>query len=273
MKCFYEIICSLFEKCFPCINVRLSTRDPPFMSPLVKHLLNLRKKATRQQDSELRNRLREKINSLILENQRRAVRQEYNNDKTGSKKWWETVNSIASRTRNNISVSALIDPNDINVHLKNINTDCNYKAPDLCVIPEGTKIPTLSINMVEQFLQRQQRTAAGPDDLPYWFWKNFSLDLAPVITTIFNRSLMTGIVPNIWKKANVLPLPKESPLKTCNQLRPISLTAIIMRLFERCVHKTELSHVSEFIGQDQFAYKKGHNSTMALIKCHYTWLK
>jgi hypothetical protein len=82
---------------------------------------------------------------------------------------------------------------------------------------------------------------------------------------------MTGIVPNIWKKANVLPLPKESPLKTCNQLRPISLTAIIIRLFERCVHKTELSHAS--IGQDQFAYKKGHNSTMALIKCHYTWLK
>jgi hypothetical protein len=86
---FYEIICPLFEKCFPCINVRLSTRDPPFMSPLVKHLLNLRKKATRQQDSELRNRLQEKINSLILENQRRAVRQEYNNHKRGSKKWWD----------------------------------------------------------------------------------------------------------------------------------------------------------------------------------------
>ena len=113
--------------------------------------------------------------------------------------------------------------------------------------------------MVEQFLQKRQRTAAGPDDLPYWFWKNFSLDLAPVINT--------------WKKVNVLPLPKESPLKTCNKLRPISLTAIIMRLFERCVHKTELSRVSEFIGHDQFAYKKGHNSTVALIKCHHTWLK
>jgi hypothetical protein len=28
---FYEIICPLFEKCFLCINVRLSTRDPPFI--------------------------------------------------------------------------------------------------------------------------------------------------------------------------------------------------------------------------------------------------
>ena len=47
-----------------------------------------------------------------------------------------------------------------------------------------------------------------------------------------------------------------------------------MRLFERCVYKTELAPViSHKIGSNQFAYKKGHNSTMALIKCQHTWLK
>ena len=47
-----------------------------------------------------------------------------------------------------------------------------------------------------------------------------------------------------------------------------------MRLFERCVYKTELAPViSNKIGSNQFAYKKGHNSTMALIKCQHTWLK
>ena len=64
---------SILENCFPCIKVKLFTRDPPFMSRLVKHLLNLRKKATRKQDFEIRNRLQEKINSLIRENQMRAV--------------------------------------------------------------------------------------------------------------------------------------------------------------------------------------------------------
>ena len=270
---FYEIIYPLFEKCFPRIRVKLSSRDPPFISPLVKHLLNLRKKATAKHDLELSNQLQEKINSLIRENQMRVVRQEHKNHKMGSKKWWETVNSITSRTKSNIPVSAQIDPNDINVHFQKINTDCDYKPPNLCEISESTRIPTLSTNIVRQLLEKQRRTAAGPDDLPFWFWKNFSLDLAPVITIIFNRSLIEGTVPNKWKKANILPLPKESPLETCNQLRPISLTAIIMRLFERCVYKSELSHVSESIGKDQFAYKKGQNSTMALIKCQYKWLK
>ena len=121
--------------------------------------------------------------------------------------------------------------------------------------------------MVRQFLDNLRKTAVGLDDIPYWFWRNFSSDLVPVITIIFNRSLTEGIVPDMWKKANILPVPKESPLETCNQLRPISLTAIIMRLFERSVYQSELLHASESIDQDQFAYKKGLNSTMALIKC------
>ena len=75
-------------------------------------------------------------------------------------------------------------------------------------------------------------------------------------------------VPFLWKLANVSPIPKESPLTECNQRRPISLTNIIMRIFERLVCKQELSPIlKSAIGPHQFAYKRGHNTTMALIKC------
>ena len=68
--------------------------------------------------------------------------------------------------------------------------------------------------------------------------------------------------------ADIRPLPKESPF------RPISLTAVIMRLFERLVYRFELSSIcNDYINLDQFAYRGGHNSTMALIKCQHTWLK
>ena len=50
---------------------------------------------------------------------------------------------------------------------------------------------------------------------------------------------------------------KETPFETCHQLRPISLTNVIMRLFERVVVKQELSPVlKSAIGPDQFATKK-----------------
>ena len=47
-----------------------------------------------------------------------------------------------------------------------------------------------------------------------------------------------------------------------------------MRLFERLVYRFELSNIcKDYIDFDQFAYRGGHNSTMALIKCQHTWLK
>jgi retron-type reverse transcriptase len=47
-----------------------------------------------------------------------------------------------------------------------------------------------------------------------------------------------------------------------------------MRLFERCIYKNEIADVIyHSIDSEQYAYKVGHNSTMALIKCQHTWLK
>jgi hypothetical protein len=59
--------------------------------------------------------------------------------------------------------------------------------------------------------------------------------LTPAITEIFNVSLKLGIVPDVWKRANIVPIPREMVINSCPQLRPISLADIIMRLFERCV--------------------------------------
>ena len=76
---FYETIWPKFDTCFPLIKVRTSSRDPPFMSPLVNHLLNQRKRAIQNGNTEANTRLQEKINKLIRENQLSAVKQEFRN--------------------------------------------------------------------------------------------------------------------------------------------------------------------------------------------------
>ena len=42
---FYKIINNLMDECFPVKSVRLSSRDPPWMTPLVKHLMKRKFKA------------------------------------------------------------------------------------------------------------------------------------------------------------------------------------------------------------------------------------
>ena len=88
---FYEIVWPKFDKCFPLIKVRTSSRDSLFMSPLVKHLLKQRRKAIRKGNTEANLRLTDKINKLIRDNQLNAVKQEVGSQKAGWKRWWSNV--------------------------------------------------------------------------------------------------------------------------------------------------------------------------------------
>lgn len=266
-------IVSMFNESFPLIKIKSSTRDPPYMSPLVKHLCKIRNKQIhRGADTKLQ----EKINQLIRENQIRAVSNENNKNmnKCGTKDWWNTVNKITGRGTTSHNISSIIDPNVINAYFQNINTDTQYTSPQFLTIPDDTRIPKVNVETVEMYMTKQKRTSPGPDELPYWLWKDFAHYLAPVLTNVLNLSLHEQCVPSLWKLANISPIQKESTLSDCNQLRPISLTNIIIRLFEKIIFKEEiLKHTKSIIGPDQFAYKKGTNTTSALIKCQYNWLK
>jgi hypothetical protein len=98
----YNSIWPKFEKSFPMIKVCTSTRDPPFRSPLVRHLLKQRKRAIKARNSEANTRLQGRINYLIRKNQLKAVRNENRKYKSGSKAWWSNINKITGKKDNKI---------------------------------------------------------------------------------------------------------------------------------------------------------------------------
>jgi hypothetical protein len=61
------------------------------------------------------------------------------------------------------------------------------------------------------------------------------LELAEPITDVFNLTLSSGIVPDTWKCANIIPIPKENLPKEEGDLRPISLTPCISKVMEEFV--------------------------------------
>ena len=50
--------------------------------------------------------------------------------------------------------------------------------------------------------------------MPCRILKEFAYELAETVTTIFNASLASGIVPAIWKDLNIRPIPRSSLLQT-----------------------------------------------------------
>ena len=103
----------MFNECFPLISVRISSRDPPYISPLVKHLLKFRNRLQKR-SKPLPGGLEDRINHLIRENQRHAVKQESCMSGKGSRAWWSTVNTITGRDPQPQLISSVIHPDIIN---------------------------------------------------------------------------------------------------------------------------------------------------------------
>ena len=93
--------------------------------------------------------------------------------------------------------------------LKGINSDPKNKVPSYINGTEGTRLPVIDEFTVFKFISQQKRTAAGPDGLSHWLWREFSDELTPVVN--FNISIKSQTVLYIWKLANFFPIPKETP--------------------------------------------------------------
>ena len=62
----------------------------------------------------------------------------------------------------------------------------------------------ISVNGVAAQLQAlNPNKSTGPDQIPPWFMKEYSNDIAPILTTIFQESINSGVEPQAWKNANV----------------------------------------------------------------------
>ena len=117
--------------------------------------------------------------------------------------------------------------------------------------------------------QSAEKNCPGPDDIPYWVYKECAVELSPIITHIINTSTKLGIVPGAWKKAYVTPVPKvrnASEYTSFADLRPISVTPILSRLTEKIVVRKYLWPLMDNEQMlDQFAFRPTGSTTAALI--------
>ncbi len=94
---------------------------------------------------------------------------------------------------------------------------------------------TLSPDSVRRSLSRiNARKAPGPDNIPGRVLRDCAVELTDVFTDIVNISLSQAVVPTCFKATTIIPVPKKSSPSCFNDYRPVALTPILMKCFERC---------------------------------------
>ena len=102
--------------------------------------------------------------------------------------------------------------------------------------------------------------------------KEHANSLATPLTSIFNCSLREGVLPTMWKTANIIPLPKNKPLTSVKtDIRPISLTPIDAKVFESIIIKYVDDIACHIIDSKQFGGLAGTSTTEAFVEMTHRW--
>ena len=99
-----------------------------------------------------------------------------------------------------------------------------------------------------------------------FFWETASV-LAPKLSLIFRILLSRGVFPRQCRRAVITPIPKGPLSSLVSGYRPISLTPILSKIYERLI-STRLSCFMERSGlfpSHQYAYRKGVCTCYALL--------
>ena len=111
--------------------------------------------------------------------------------------------------------------------------------------------------------------AAGPDGIHGTVLKNCAASLAKPLTLLFNISFVTGCIPDDWKLASIVPVHKKDDKGSVENYRPISLTSLVMKVFEKCIRKELLSSCEKFLDLRQHGFINEKSCTTQLVPFTY----
>ena len=263
---FLNIVNYAIFMCVPAKTVSLGPKDPYYITPYVKSLLIKRRKLRRSGRMLEADRLAEKINLVIADEQQKLLT---DCSKSNPKDLWDRVNQCRKNTSQCQNDCVKLNADQFNEYFASISTSSDYKRSLIL-----NSIRSFDENYRDQFyefeierlLRNLKNTSPGNDAIPCWVFKLCSYELAGIITYIINLSFKTGSVPTNWLTSVVTPIPKcKNP--TISDFRPISVTPILSRMTEKLLVKTWIKpclHDQEL--NDQFAYKNTGSTTCAAIK-------
>ncbi len=143
--------------------------------------------------------------------------------------------------------------------------------------PPATPLsPTPALKISEDdvrqvFIKNKRRKAPGPDGVSPACLKSCADQLAPIFTQIFNRSLELCEVPSCFKRSTIIPVPKKPKITGLNDYRPVALTSVVMKSFERLVLAYLKASTGPLLDPLQFAYRANRSVDDAVnMGLHFT---
>ncbi len=110
----------------------------------------------------------------------------------------------------------------------------------------------------------------GPDGIHPRVLQELAAEFAYPLKMIFDKTLASGKLPSEWKQSEVRPIFKKGCKETPGNYRPVSLTAIVCKIFEGFIRSALFNHLTSnnLLSPHQYGQE-----TQKCVKMHFPILR
>ena len=284
---FLEILKIAIDEFVPLTKSKLGNKKihPKYLKDLIKKKKELYYQRENQSLKEKYNKLNEKIRKIT-----NNIAKKRENKILSSADPNRLFKYVRKRRCNDNGVGPLKDKNgklstDETVK-SNILNDCfvrNFTVDNGNIPVFDSRVPNDihledSLNFtpakVRQCLSKiSGKKSRTPDGVPAIFYKMTANHISYPLSVIFNVSFATGILPEIWKVADVVPLFKKGDSTDPNNYRPVSLTCIACKIMEMCIADEIFNYLraSNLLSPQQHGFLSRRSTCTQLLECFEDW--
>ena len=144
----------------------------------------------------------------------------------------------------------------------------DYVIPDMDFSEELTDFAVIAKEVKDAIDDIKWNKASGPDDINPNFVKKFRDYLIEPLCLILRESLDSGEIPQDWKNASVIPIFKKGSKGEPSNYRPVSLTCIVSKVYERIMRKKITEHLTtnNLIRPSQHGFMKSRSCQTNLLE-------
>lgn len=112
-----------------------------------------------------------------------------------------------------------------------------------------------------------------PQNFNSCFLKRLKFVLAKPLSAVFAHIFSTGVIPSAWRTANVTPIFKKGVSSDVANYRPISLTSLFSKVFERIIKQQMLAYLldNNLITRQQFGFLSKCSTCTQLLDSVNDW--
>lgn len=263
-ECFFRAMSTI-----PVSYVKTTPNTKPWITPVLLDLINKRWQAYRRKDFLLYNHYKRKVKIEICKSKTIWSKKML----SSSRGVWSVVKEARGKNDSN-SVNQFVSlfPDVFQAaDYANKLFSSYFHNDDSCQVfstPSCNDVEICDrVTVHDLLLKLKTDKAMGSDHVPPVLLKASASDICRPLSFIYNFSFNTACVPDAWKKADVVPLPKISPVVK-DQLRPISLLPIVSKVFEKIILRKHFDIFMSGYDVHQFAYRKKSSTVCALLAIH-----